>query len=188
MNINWVAIGAAGELLGAIAVVVSLAYLAAQVMQNTRAVRAGSADGAVRALQTWMRPLVQDPRVSRIFRLGIEDWHKLDPDDKARFFHMMLGFMKTMENLHFQFSKGALDPGVWRGWEHLMSGYIQSPGGQAYWQHRQRVFSRLFREYVDALPTNEKFIRVSELTGEAFDFEQAVGAPVSSAPPVVPPE
>jgi hypothetical protein len=172
---NWVALGAIGELLGAVAVVISLAYLAAQVVQNTRAVRAGSADGAVRALQTWIRPLIQDPEISRVFRLGIEDWHALDADGKARFFHIMLGFMKTMENLHFQYTKGALDPGVWRGWEHLMTGYIQSPGGQSYWEQRRRVFSKAFRRFVEELPENQKFVRAAELTGEALHFQEAIG-------------
>lgn len=173
---NWVALGAIGELLGAVAVVISLAYLAAQVVQNTRTVRAGSADGAVRALQTWIRPLIQDPEISRIFRLGVEDWHSLDADGKARFFHIMLGFMKTMENLHFQYTKGALDPGVWRGWEHLMTGYIQSPGGQSYWMERRLVFSQAFRQFVESLPENQDFRRAAELTGEASHLQEVIDA------------
>ena len=43
---NWVALGAIGEFVGAIAVVLSLAYLAAQIIQNTRAVRATTTDTA----------------------------------------------------------------------------------------------------------------------------------------------
>jgi hypothetical protein len=38
---NWEAIAATGELIGASAVVVSLIYLAAQIRQNTRQVRPG---------------------------------------------------------------------------------------------------------------------------------------------------
>jgi len=163
---NWVALGAIGEFVGAIAVVLSLAYLAAQIIQNTRAVRATTTDTAARGLRDWIRPLVQDAELSRIFRLGIEDWHTLDNDGKARFFHMMLGFMKTLENLHFQYQKGALDPGVWAGWEFLMTGYIQSPGGQAYWEHRRGAFSADFGAYVDGLPSNTSFTRAAQLTGE----------------------
>ena len=166
---NWVALGAIGELLGAFAVVGSLAYLATQIIQNTRAIRATTTDTAVRGLRDWIRPLIQDAELSRIFRLGIEDWHDLDSDGKARFFHMMLGFMKTLENLHFQYQKGALDPGVWAGWEYLMTGYIQSPGGQAYWEYRQLAFSADFRSYIARLPPNENFARVAQLTGEALE-------------------
>lgn len=163
---NWVALGAIGELLGALAVVASLAYLATQIIQNTRAIRATTTDTAAQGLRDWIRPLIQDAELSRIFRLGIEDWHDLDSDGKARFFHMMLGFMKTLENLHFQYQKGALDPGVWAGWEYLMTGYLQSPGGQAYWEHRQLAFSEDFRSYIDSLPPNDSFMRAAQLTGE----------------------
>jgi len=40
---NWDAIGAVGEVSGAIAVVATLGYLAVQIRQNTSAVRANSA-------------------------------------------------------------------------------------------------------------------------------------------------
>ena len=39
---NWEAIGATGEILGAIGVIVTVAYLATQMKQNTRALRSGS--------------------------------------------------------------------------------------------------------------------------------------------------
>ena len=39
---NWEAIGAVGEILSAVGVVVTLAYLATQMKQNTRALRSGS--------------------------------------------------------------------------------------------------------------------------------------------------
>ena len=47
MNINWDIIAAVSEAIGAIAVVISLIYLAFQVRQNTRAIR-----GAGNQLQT----------------------------------------------------------------------------------------------------------------------------------------
>jgi hypothetical protein len=39
---NWDAIGAAGEILGALAVVVSIGYLSIQIRSNTRATRASA--------------------------------------------------------------------------------------------------------------------------------------------------
>ncbi len=39
---NWEAVGAIAELLGGIGVIVSLFYLAMQIQQNTRSVRAAS--------------------------------------------------------------------------------------------------------------------------------------------------
>ena len=44
---NWNAIAAVGELAGAVAVVVSLLYLARQISQNTRAMRRTASHDAV---------------------------------------------------------------------------------------------------------------------------------------------
>jgi hypothetical protein len=42
MDINWEAVGAIGEIVGAVAVVLTLGYLAVQIRQNTNASRAQS--------------------------------------------------------------------------------------------------------------------------------------------------
>jgi hypothetical protein len=44
---DWTAVGALGELFGAVAVVLSLIYVAAQVRQNTQAVRSAATDDAI---------------------------------------------------------------------------------------------------------------------------------------------
>ena len=43
---NWEAIGAVGETVGALAVLVTLVYLAMQIRQNTKAVQAAAVDSA----------------------------------------------------------------------------------------------------------------------------------------------
>ena len=47
---NWDAIGAVGEILGAIAVVVSIGYLSIQIRSNTRAMKAS---GGFDATHSW---------------------------------------------------------------------------------------------------------------------------------------
>ena len=65
---NWEALGAIGEIVGAVAVVLTLGYLALQIRQNTPSVRAStvqaisdSAQGRLLALQN-----VENARVWRI--------------------------------------------------------------------------------------------------------------------------
>ena len=48
---NWEAIGAIGEIVGAIAVVATLGYLATQIRQNTRSVRASAYQAAQRDIE-----------------------------------------------------------------------------------------------------------------------------------------
>ncbi len=75
---NWTAIGAIGEVLGAVAVVLSLVYVAAQVRHNTTALsRAASAD-AIAGIRNWNQCLIEDPVMVRIFSQGVEDMDALD--------------------------------------------------------------------------------------------------------------
>lgn len=50
---NWNAIAAVGELAGAVAVVVSLLYVARQINQNTRAMRRTASHDAVEGMLNW---------------------------------------------------------------------------------------------------------------------------------------
>ena len=45
---NWEAIGAIGEIVGAVAVVLTVGYLAVQIRQNTRSVRAATHHSSMR--------------------------------------------------------------------------------------------------------------------------------------------
>jgi len=69
---NWEAIGAIGELLGAAAVVATLLYLARQTAENARAVRAGAARQANLAEAQWHGELASNPELKRIFNLGVK--------------------------------------------------------------------------------------------------------------------
>jgi len=152
---NWTAIGAIGEVLGAIAVVLSLVYVAAQVRHNTMALsRAASAD-AVKGIRHWNQSLIDDPVMVRIFSKGVEDMNALDDDGRARFVVLMLNFLKTFENMHYQFSKGAMEPEVWQGWGRLGELYFTAPGIQQYWSERPPLFSLAFQQWMDGLEPPE---------------------------------
>ncbi|MGR8950452.1 MAG: hypothetical protein ACU84Q_20605 [Gammaproteobacteria bacterium] len=148
---NWTAITAVSEMLGAIAVVLSLIYVAAQVRQNTMALsRAASAD-AIAGIRNWNQSLLEDPVMMRIFSQGVEDMDALDEDGRARFTVLMLNFLKTFEDMHYQFSKGAMEPEVWQGWARLGELYLTGDGVRQYWSERRQVFSPAFQQWVEAL-------------------------------------
>ena len=64
-------LGGLGEFIGAIAVVISLIYLAAQIRQNTRALNSSSY--AQTAEQAWLTQLavIQDGNLARMMRTAI---------------------------------------------------------------------------------------------------------------------
>jgi len=164
---NWEALGAVGEAVGGTGVVLTLLYLAIQVRQHTAEMRSQASESVAGNLREWLRPMIEDPELSRIFRTGAEGWERFPPDDKARFFHMTFVWLKTIEAAHYQFTRGRLDPEVWRGWEAVVTSYLRGPGIRAYWAQRRYGFSLAFRAYVDSVPLDgPHFARVGEITGE----------------------
>ncbi|MBW2498391.1 MAG: hypothetical protein JRF61_14050, partial [Deltaproteobacteria bacterium] len=89
---NWDAIGAIAELLGAVGVIASLVYLATQIRQsrqqmqeNTRALRAGTYQDFQRKVDDAFNRLIVDPENRRAIRLGMSDYGGLGDDDALVF-------------------------------------------------------------------------------------------------------
>ena len=61
---NWEAIGAVGEILGAIGVIATLGYLAAQIRQNTRSSRDAASRASFDTVTRINLMLVENPEVA----------------------------------------------------------------------------------------------------------------------------
>jgi hypothetical protein len=82
---NWEAIGAVGEILGAVAVVVSLVYLATQIRQNSRSVNIESERFLNESWNTIQRDLATDEGIADIINRGLNDYVSLAPAEKGVF-------------------------------------------------------------------------------------------------------
>jgi len=83
---NWDAIGAVGEIFGALAVVVTLIYLARQTKENSRAVKASSARDVTLAEAQWHGEIARDPELKRIMTLSMKvPMHSYTDDEWAEF-------------------------------------------------------------------------------------------------------
>jgi hypothetical protein len=143
---NWDAIGAIGSLLGALAVGASVYYLASQIRYSALATRAQTASSAVASIRQFNEAMVSNPDAERVFRLGVEGLSDLDEADRAKFAHLAFDFLKTAEELHFQFLHGTLDADVWESWRTLYATYATGPGFRVWWASRSRFFTSAFRE------------------------------------------
>ena len=99
---NWEAVGAVAESLGALGVIVTLAYLAVQVRQNSRLLEKSAeatqvtADNAVvENFNQWREMIVTNPDVSDLFIRGMEDSSTLDLNERHRFNHILATFAWT---------------------------------------------------------------------------------------------
>jgi len=148
---NWDAISAISQLVGSIAVVLSVLYLALQVHRSTRVAKLATQDAAATALREVTAPFMENAELERIWRLGLEDIGALSVEERARFFHAAYQFLKAFETIHFHYVYGSMDKQLWEGWQGLLRHYIAAPGMAQYWNLRPEVFSERFRNFVNSL-------------------------------------
>ncbi len=149
---NWGAAGAIGEIVGALAVVISLVYLAIQVRQNTAAIATQAARDALAAVREFNQHLMVNPPMARIWRIGQEDPSTLSESELDQFVHIVFTFLKTAEAVHAQSIKGTLDAETWRAWERAFMTWAKSPGFAAYWSVRKGLFTPAFQALCDSWP------------------------------------
>ncbi len=160
---NWEAVAALGQVVGAFAVVLTFAYLAAQIRQNTRGMRRGATADAIAAFREWNYHLIVDSSVRQVFIRGAGGLDNLSNDDeRAQFIAFIFNFFKTAELLHFQYTNGAMDEGVWEGWKHLLSAYGTTTGSQQFFQERRQLFSPRFQEWLDNQGPSTGYIPLSQ--------------------------
>ncbi len=118
---NWDAIGAIAELLGAVGVIASLIYLATQIRQsrdqmerNTRATQAASNQQWDDSLQgTVMEGVNLIPAMDSLVRLGLADFEQLGDEDSFRFTFWMSSLMRRYDAAYYQPEPGRVEG--WRG-------------------------------------------------------------------------
>ncbi len=121
-------LGALGELLGAIGVIITLVYLAVQVRQNTRSLDATQRLALAQtyqmrsdALQNMLVQAAASPIggiIAKVTQAGYpEDLSSLDrlsPTEKARFRQWHIAQIAHWDNMHYQYQQGFLDEEYYR--------------------------------------------------------------------------
>ncbi len=144
---NWDAIGAIGEIVGAGAVFITLIFLTVQLRQNTRAVEHSTERGAFEDGQAWLYGLVENPDVAGIYLAGLKG-EDLPAADSIRFrFLMQLLFHHWSHAKKHNVTRLVTVADVSR--------VLATRGGASYWKRaRQEELSEMdaeFIQFIDAI-------------------------------------
>ena len=171
--VNWDAIAAIGEILGATAVVVSLLYVAREVRSNTKAMKASAgfdSAGKMADLNLGLAASImgdaqyQQGGESRFTRLVAQAYDpNARPEDMELSDHLVLGFInralfQRIEGEYYLFQHGFLDPEQWNGRRSWACGYLDLPLQKAWWEV-EKTQGVLRPEFIAALKVAE-FVNV----------------------------
>ena len=146
---NWEAIGAIGEVLGAAAVVVTLGYLAVQIKQNSQAVKNSAAQSLLSEANESLRVASSDPSTARAVILGQTLLDELSEGEKAQFIAWVFSWMRTIEQAYIQYMQGYIDEEIWEGHRAHHRQLINAPGIAVWWSSRRPFYSKKFQDYMD---------------------------------------
>jgi len=145
---NWTAIEAVAEALGAVAVVVSLLYLATQVRHSVKQARFDAERDLTQNFVTLSLAITQDRMVADIFVRGCAGDSGLDAAQQAQFRTYMNATFKLVEQ-QFRLSRQAVaDEEIWSGLEAMVLDLSRLPGVRTWWAGRSAWFTASFQEYV----------------------------------------
>ncbi len=144
---NWEALGSVGEIVGAIGVIASLIYLAAQIRQNTRSLRAGTYESLSQATASSNTLLISDPEFARIVEIGLGN-ERLPPEDLARFTAYLRMSFRRYDSIFLHYRQGTLPTDAWRAYWNSFRRILQSTNVQRYWERRKEDYTPDFQQLV----------------------------------------
>ena len=131
---DWDAVGAIGEVIGAVAVVITLGYLAKQVQQQNRSNEGDAVRGAYTAWTSAIENCLRDQATSDMMMRGLEDFDSLNTVGERGVFHAN---MLALFNAHLTFSEMAVQGLVPKVQEEAiadqMAQILNSPGASNWW-------------------------------------------------------
>jgi len=140
------------EIAGGIAIFVSLMFLVSEVNQNTRAIKAQTAQSAQQQLIDLSDFMFADParrEASRI--LNQSGWSELDPDQRDLANISTRRRMYVYDNAYYQYLQGTLEEAMFTRYRRSVEGLVRRSWFKEYWDGDSGVFSVPFVDYVNSL-------------------------------------
>ena len=142
-------LGSIGEFIAAVATIGTLAYLAIQVRQNTRALRASTFQGISSSMSLTSEAVATHPHLSELIIKAEGGLPNLSPEERVRYNLTLMMSFRRFESVFVQGHLGSIEPGLTEGFEQSMIGIIAGGAGQEWWETAKLAFSADFVAHVD---------------------------------------
>jgi hypothetical protein len=149
---DWAAIG---EIVSAVAVVISVLYLAAQVRQATLIARREAFESTVsRILHNWLDDVAENEDAARVYHEGLQDYEGLSAVQKIRFRSLMLKLLIAHEPAidAIRTQPGLMKITAIDAMHHNLLHHLTSNGGRQWWDEDGKNWPAAdYRQYLDEL-------------------------------------
>ena len=166
---DWNAVGALGEIIGASAVVVTLLFLAIQIRQTNTHTKSEALRNAGQAWMNQHRLAFDTKEKVAFMRRAMNDYQVLDQDEQGYFWAVITGYFSPFADIREKYISGLMEETFFHAIEEGFASVVTSPGAkdciESYHQHTN--LPQWIMEYVRGeIPTRKKVPPMSE----TFDF------------------
>ena len=139
------------EIIGAIAVVISLIYVGNQVYENTAAIKSATARESLAGFREQQLMLSENPELLDLIlrRDRNEDLSELELARLDNFVHQ---YLALLEQAYWEHKRGLLEDEMWAAWNNMFKEFMQRPyfGSVATLETLETYYSAPFFQFVHA--------------------------------------
>jgi hypothetical protein len=140
------------QIVAVVGIFASLIFVGVQLRQNTKALKVSSHHAVTDSFNAINTLIVGDPKVARLWRLGMAGAEGLDDDERTSVAFMMLAYMRIFETLYYQYTNGTLDKKLFDAELKTLKWTVtENPGFLAWWAVNPIALSDEFRAFIDGL-------------------------------------
>lgn len=150
---NWDAIGAIGEVLGAVAVLVTLLYLARQIGQLTKQSHLAAFQHMQDQMNAYLRLVSGSADTATLVAKGRQSYSSLNDTERLRCDYVQFQLLNIVESHYTQARQTALDDS-YREWvdsnlQEIVRGQFSYPGCIEFWKSAEPYFETGVRDLVN---------------------------------------
>jgi len=151
---NWDAIGATAEFLGAIGVIVTLFYLASQLRRNSHALEAATNQALADATQERLLAIAQSSELAAALSKA-KAGDSLTPTEMTQLTFFRRATFRGIQNTFFQHRKGLISDEVLRDYEQVLISNGTAADTKDWWHRERKSFDRDFVNFYEELISSE---------------------------------
>ena len=148
------------EILGGVAILISLIFVGIQLKDNTKATRSSTATATIGTMTDWYVTMGTNSEASSTFWKFLSDPNSMTKEEQLQHIYNLHGLIITFQNSYYLALEGTLDERIPESLNQVIIGVKDQPGFQLYWKARKSIFFKEYRDYVDEIMKSDT--KVSE--------------------------
>ncbi|MDD9895930.1 MAG: hypothetical protein OXU24_09105 [Gammaproteobacteria bacterium] len=146
---NWDALGAIGEIVGAVGVIATLLYLAKQIHESNLASRQAGIQEILNQVQQFMHNLGLSAELTDLWIRGHLNSPDLTTNELVQFRFLLMQNTVIWERTFQLQSDGKFDARIWESMLRHRRNVLASPGYKSFYEARKELFSDEFQTFLE---------------------------------------